>query len=382
MKTGLAAQSTAIYSGTQTADTRSSKTDVSEEQAEPVRVTRTSATPNEVSSVSKVDPGRASSPVLNTGKSTSQSSVANSLPKTVDKDVAKEAKPLPWEQQSAGKETDSSTSDTKDTNPQSPLPWQQQSSAKTETTSSEKNDSKDSDQQKVPWAQQTSKQTSTDSVSRGAATRSTTSSSESKIRRVIIDPVTGLYVETSLSSVNNTVSGSSNMSFENRQEDLLEWPFWEMDGRIGLTVAKDSYNGSVAWDQNGEAIDFRFRGPLGIGGLRIHGELDQQVRVKTTTGQDFTVNDFETEMQARMGWSIPINSLRYWALGIVDPEVDADVVLNDMDLLDELIQGDWKVVYERYTEVDGVQLPKKFKITGPDTRIKMLVNDWTIPNAE
>ncbi len=350
MKTGLAAQSTAIFSGTQTADTSSSEENASEDLPKPDSVIQVPSINSEV----EVDSGRASSAVLNTGKSTSQSSVVSSLPKTPEIEKTAQAKRMPWEQQTAEKDSDSSGVETVDSSAKNPLPWGQQSSA----------------------------QSQSDDVLNETVISTTTTSSESKIRRVIIDPVTGLYIETSLSGVNNPARGSGNMSFENRQEDLLEWPFWEMAGRIGLTVAKDSYNGSVAWDQNGEAIDFRFRGPLGIGGIRIHGELDQEVRVKTTTGQDFTVEDFETEMQARMGWSIPINSLRYWVLGIVDPEVDADVVLNDEDLLDELVQGDWKIIYERYQEVDGVQLPKKFTITGPDTRIKMIANDWTIPGSE
>ncbi len=400
MKTGLAAQSTANFSREQSADSTSASANSSEKKRNPVSVTQ-APTRNKNA---EIDPGRANSPVLNPGKSTSQSSVVNSLPKTAEKVDDTKSKRMPWEQQSAQVATDSTNSQAKDSNKESSLPWQQQSSAKADDSEINNNEPKSKDRLPVsqqsaaqtsgsasndpnkagtmPWQQQTSAKTDSGDSQVSENTDNSSTNSESKIRRVVIDPVTGLYIETSLSSVNNAASGSKNMSFENRQEDLLEWPFWEMTGRIGLTVSKDSYNGSVSWDQNGEAIDFRFRGPLGIGGVRIHGDLDEQVRVKTTTGQDFTVSDFETEMQARMGWSIPINSLRYWALGIVDPEVDADVVLNDADLLEELVQGNWKVVYERYQEVDGVDLPKKFKITGPDTRIKMVVNDWTIPGSE
>ena len=378
MKTGLAAQSTAIFSGKQAADKSSSEVKASEESVSSVQV---NSSEDKRESVGTLDSGRAKSPILNTGKSSGQSSVAISLPQTNEKQQAIESKNFPWDQQSASKNTDESI-EVKGQKTESAFPWQQQSSGSSKASSPETVDSNNESKEKSTWTQQAASQSTPDVLSKDSTEVSATSSSESRIRRVVIDPVTGLYIETGLNSLSNPASESSNMSFENRQEDLLEWPFWGIDGRIGLTVAKDSYNGSVNWQQEGEAIDFRFRGPLGFGGLRIHGHLDEQVRVKTTTGQDFSVNDFESEMQARMGWSIPINSLRYWALGIVDPEVDADVVLNEESLLEELVQGDWKVIYERYKEFDGISLPTKFKITGPDTKIKMIVNDWSTPSAE
>ncbi|MBT8141545.1 MAG: outer membrane lipoprotein LolB, partial [Gammaproteobacteria bacterium] len=58
------------------------------------------------------------------------------------------------------------------------------------------------------------------------------------------------------------------------------------------------------------------------------------------------------------------------------------VVLNDQDLLDEMQQGEWTIVYDSYTDVDGVSLPRKFKISGPQTKIRMVINDWTIPELE
>ena len=379
----MAAQSTGVFSGKQAAKTPSTTVETSEVNANPSSTSQERIAAESLT-VEELDYGRAKTPVLNTGKSSGQSSVVSALPKSIEKNEPKEPKRMPWDQQTAENGNEESIQATKDEPPKSPLPWQQQSSAKTESepgsvVSAQEGDTQVGTTKKPLWAQQASTQSGSEELPKNTTTGRHVAGSETTIRRVIIDPATGLYVE---ATVNNQASENNNMNFDTRQEDLLEWPFWEIDGRIGLTVAKDSYNGSVAWEQNGAAIDFRFRGPLGFGGVRIHGDLDEKVRVKTTTGQDFTVSDFESEMQARMGWSIPINSLRFWVLGIVDPEVDADVVLNEEDLLDELVQGDWKVIYEAYKEVDGVQLPRKFKITGPDTRIKMVVNDWTIPDSE
>ncbi len=171
---------------------------------------------------------------------------------------------------------------------------------------------------------------------------------------------------------------SNNMNFEQRRLDLTGLPFWELDGRIGVTVDQDAYNGSLNWKQEQDDLDFRFRGPLGIGGVRIHGTLGEQVRVKTTRGDEFYVQDMERDLEEKLGWQLPINSLRYWVLGVTDPNFDTAVEIDENDLLVELEQEDWVVSYDQYMDVNGRLLPKKLKVLGPRTKVRLVVNDWTL----
>lgn len=263
------------------------------------------------------------------------------------------------------------------------FPWSQQTAGKQATAGSESSDPVEkstdvagSESGKLPWQQQSATQQS------ASATEPDKTETESRqvVRRVVIDPETGLYIDPD--SQINTSQASKNMNFEDRQENLIEWGYWNLEGRIGLSVGKDAYNGSLNWEQEGDTIDFRFRGPLGIGGVRIHGILGEEIRIKTTRGEEFLLQDVEVEMQEQLGWSLPINSLRYWVLGITDPELDAELILNENDLLDELEQGDWKVVYDSYMDIGDVSMPKKLKVSGPDTKITLLVKSWTIPNEE
>jgi outer membrane lipoprotein LolB len=263
------------------------------------------------------------------------------------------------------------------------FPWSQQSAGKQDTAGSASSESVEnttgmdgSESGKVPWQQQSATQKSASSTEPDITEIET----RQVVRRVVIDPETGLYIDPD--SQMNTSQASKNMNFEDRQENLIEWGYWKQEGRIGLSVGKDAYNGSLNWEQEGDTLDFRFRGPLGIGGVRIHGTLGEEVRVKTTRGEEFLLQDVEVEMQEQLGWSLPINSLRYWVLGITDPELDAELILNENDLLDELEQGDWKVVYDSYMDIGKVTMPKKLKVSGPDTKITLLVNSWTIPKED
>jgi len=168
------------------------------------------------------------------------------------------------------------------------------------------------------------------------------------------------------------------MNFEQRRLDLTELPYWELDGRIGVTVDKEAYNGSLKWEQEGEDLDFRFRGPLGIGGIRIHGTLGEQVRIKTTRGEEFFLTDMEAEIEEKLGWQLPISSLRYWILGITDPNFDTAVEIDENDLLVELEQNEWVVSYDKYMDVNGRLLPKKMKVVGPKTKIRLVINEWVL----
>ena len=82
-------------------------------------------------------------------------------------------------------------------------------------------------------------------------------------------------------------------------------------------------------------------------------------------------------MRWRYGWTIPVSSLRYWALGIPDPAVPAAVTeVDDNGHLVRLEQGDWIVEISRYSEGGGQQMPRNLSATNPDTRVRMVIDRW------
>jgi hypothetical protein len=56
-----------------------------------------------------------------------------------------------------------------------------------------------------------------------------------------------------------------------RRDALRAIEDWRLEGRLSLKAGRDGYNGTLSWEQAGGEIDFRFRGPFGFGGFRIHG---------------------------------------------------------------------------------------------------------------
>lgn len=162
-----------------------------------------------------------------------------------------------------------------------------------------------------------------------------------------------------------------------RRDALRAIEDWRVEGRLALKTGKDGYNGTLSWEQFGTDVDFRFRGPFGFGGFRIHGDADK-LRLKTSSGTEMLLNDPEADMRASFGWSIPVYSMRYWIVGVSDPAEPADEIVNDGGLLTALEQHGWSVTYDGYQEHGGFLFPRKVVMEQADVRIRMIAERWEL----
>jgi len=166
-------------------------------------------------------------------------------------------------------------------------------------------------------------------------------------------------------------------TWASRRDALLELSEWQLQGRIALNAGKDGWSGNFTWKQVDDDLDFRFNGPLGIGGFRIYGN-EKRLRVETSDGERFDLNDPESDLRQRYGWSIPLYSMRYWMLGVPDPQSHSSETLDDAQELISLEQRGWRVGYEGYGETEGAVLPHKVTMDGEGLRIKVIAEQWQV----
>lgn len=162
-----------------------------------------------------------------------------------------------------------------------------------------------------------------------------------------------------------------------RRDLLRQLDDWRMEGRIALRTGRDGYNGTLSWEQMDDLLDFRFRGPFGFGGFRIHGDLDR-LRIKTTSGEELLLTDPEAEMRDRFGWSLPVYSMRFWIVGVSDPGMTAEETVDDEGTLLELSQNGWDISFDGYRVEDGLLLPKKIVMESGEVRIRVVADRWRI----
>ncbi len=164
-------------------------------------------------------------------------------------------------------------------------------------------------------------------------------------------------------------------NWERRLEILGDASDWEFRGRIAVKAGDDGFNGKLNWTQSGDDFHATVGGPLGIGTVKIEGD-DRRVTLTDKDGLITVLVDPEAELFYRYGWTIPVASLRYWALGIPDPSTAAETEIDDSGRLVNLEQRNWSVNISRYRENAGQQMPRSLTATNPDTRVRLVIDKW------
>ena len=164
-------------------------------------------------------------------------------------------------------------------------------------------------------------------------------------------------------------------SWETRRAVLGELREWQFKGRIAVKAGDEGFNGKFNWSQQSDTFSATVGGPLGIGTVRIEGD-GRSVVLTDKDGMRTVLNDAELDLHYRYGWTIPVASLRYWALGVPDPTMSAVTEFDDEGRLSSLLQSNWTVEISSYREGGGQQMPRILTATNPDTRVRMVIDQW------
>lgn len=152
---------------------------------------------------------------------------------------------------------------------------------------------------------------------------------------------------------------------------------FEYTARIGVSSGTDGFNGKLRWTQSGPAFIATVGGPLGVGTVRMEGSGDA-VTLTDNDGVRTELRDVETDLVIRYGWTIPVTSLRYWALGIPEPDVPAVTHFQGDGLLARLEQRGWTVAISHYRDGGaGQPMPYRLSVSNADTRVRIVIDKWS-----
>ncbi len=163
--------------------------------------------------------------------------------------------------------------------------------------------------------------------------------------------------------------------WESRQRILGGVDQWEFAGRIGVSAGDEGFNGQLRWRQDGVVFRARINGPLGIGTVFINGDY-RELTLTDRNGVVTELEDAEVELRQMYGWTIPVTSLRYWALGIPDPASPAETEFGDDGQLKKLRQSDWQVDFTQYSEGGGQLLPRRLSAVNDDVKVRLVIDNW------
>ena len=161
------------------------------------------------------------------------------------------------------------------------------------------------------------------------------------------------------------------LAWESRVSTLQRLDVWQLDGRAAVAVGTQGWQATLDWRQHDNAAEVHLSGPFGIGAL-----------VLKRTPQGLSLNDAPpsdavlAQLQERLGFTPPIDELRFWLLGVPEPSKAFELKRNPQDRAQQLIQDDWTIDYDRYMSIDGDLLPAHLVLSRADVRVRIAVDRW------
>jgi outer membrane lipoprotein LolB len=162
--------------------------------------------------------------------------------------------------------------------------------------------------------------------------------------------------------------------WDRRVEDLQRASTWQLDGRAAAALGRQGWQASLDWRQRGGESEAHLSGPFGVGALVLK-MTPAGLSLNGAPPSDAVV----AQLQERLGFELPLDNLRYWLLGIPDPNSPFELTRNEQDRARELTQAGWSIAYDRYVPSGGDVLPSRLVLSRGDVRVRIAVDHWEGP---
>lgn len=150
---------------------------------------------------------------------------------------------------------------------------------------------------------------------------------------------------------------------------------WELEGRIGVRSSKDSWQASLHWSHDARQDRLRLSGPFNQGLVSIVVQ-DDLILINEGEGVSQIARDPEVYLKERLGFGVPLRSLRYWVLGVPDPSKPWQSVVSNPGVAGGFDQGGWRVEPRDALAGAGAAVPARLDVEGYGVRLKIIIDQW------
>ena len=152
---------------------------------------------------------------------------------------------------------------------------------------------------------------------------------------------------------------------------------WRLEGRIGVQTASDGWQANLFWEHDADQDRLRVSGPFSQGMVSIILQKDL-IYVNEGGGVTELSRDPDAMLKDRLGFAVPLSSLRYWVVGLPDPNQVHTPVYGGGGSLLGFRQAGWTLRYQRYMGVGDRVMPQKMAIQGPEVKLKLIADSWHV----
>ena len=193
--------------------------------------------------------------------------------------------------------------------------------------------------------------------------------------RFLVIVAAALLVACSARQLAPVNDAGSELAYQQRSTRLGALPAWDLSGKLSLDDGHDGGSGKLEWQARPQFDQLDFRGALGKGAWRL--VLDENgAELQKADGTVTRAPGIDELVLDEVGWSIPVDSLRWWVLGLAAPGVYDRLGLDPGGHLMELRQHGWDIKFDRYRAFADYDLPGKLVATQGDRRVKLAVLNW------
>ncbi|VAW87840.1 hypothetical protein MNBD_GAMMA17-1607, partial [hydrothermal vent metagenome] len=161
--------------------------------------------------------------------------------------------------------------------------------------------------------------------------------------------------------------------WDSRHAQLSELVGWQMKGRVAVKSVEDSWSASLSWQQHAETFDIRFSSMLGQRLAQLKGDALAS-SLYLPDDRVISAANVSDLLDEELGWSVPMDGLRYWLVGLPAPALASTeklhMGLDELGRLQWLEQAGWRIEYQRYRSAGTLEVPKKMVITRSDLRVR------------
>ncbi len=155
------------------------------------------------------------------------------------------------------------------------------------------------------------------------------------------------------------------------QNELYDLQHWAFEGRIAITGKNDAWSANINWAHTPTEDLIKLSGPLGQGGALIQLNASG-VTIDQGGGDVKSSTDVENFINQQVGLAVPVNSLRYWVVGLPDKSQTASTIANGCE------QVGWKNQYKTMHPVSSYVLPRNMTVTSETVKLKLFIDQWIL----
>ena len=164
--------------------------------------------------------------------------------------------------------------------------------------------------------------------------------------------------------------------WETHKATLQTLDNWNLKGRVAGKSNNEGFRAGVHWQQLQRDFVIDLHGPLGRKVAVITGKPGN-VELKTSKGESYVADDPEALLQELFGYTLPVDGLRYWLLGVPDPKKANSFQLDENGRLMQLNQTGWLINYKRYHEGTPA-LPALIQISNLNLNANIKIDHWQL----